>query len=111
MSQKRKEIDVGACSLLILIFDVPKEWWPRKRKQGRESHWGRKKTHWIATLPSIEPRAYPSALGNREIVLVCHFNGEVTVYRKETQRVFHNEPSVQNGRWTRREIKHQLCKA
>jgi hypothetical protein len=37
-------------------------------------------TYWIATLPSIEPRANPSAPGNTAIVLVCHFNGEVTVY-------------------------------
>lgn len=39
-------------------------------------------TYWIATLPSIEPSANPSAPGNTAIVLVCHFNGEVTVYQE-----------------------------
>jgi len=44
-------------------------------------------------------------------VLVCHFNGEATVFRKRTQRKFRNKPNIRNGTWPRREIKHQLCKA
>lgn len=69
----------------------------------------KKRTYWIATLPSIEPSAYPSAFGNTAIVLVCHFRGEGAVYRKgyKESSIMSQAFKQAHGRW----IKHQLCKA
>ena len=68
-----------------------------------------KKTYWIATLPSIEPSAYPSAFGNMVIVLVCHFNGEGTVYRKRYKEDSTLSQAFMVGHG-REGNKHPLCK-
>ena len=116
-SEETRRTIADVCLLLVFIVEVPSIRVRRtKRKQCvrlTKETWGgeMKRTYWIATLPSIEPSAYPSAPGNTAIVLVCHFRGEETVYRKRKKenstmsQVFKTAYEREGG------IRHRLCKA